>query len=113
MGESISAHPPDLGQGKSPTGLLEKWVIRGEQLCTDCEKARTPSFDPLEVGRFIQKRCPAIFQRGQFLAGNASRQQFVRGRLQSRFGRRRALIEPLQCLSPPGQPDRTERRLAR
>lgn len=101
------------GERVKPTRLGEPAVIRSEQGRADPEQGRAAGAKAVTVGMLVEQRGIAVLKAGKRLTRDATRKQFVRRCLKPWFGRRGMMIEPLQCLAPPRQTDRPERRLGR
>ena len=65
------------------------------------------------VGFAIEQRRPARFQPGKLAAADSARQQLGSDGFEPRLLRRRAAVQLLEPFAPPGELDRTQRRLGR
>ena len=90
---------------------------RTEQPRTDAEEDAPTLSQPLSLlgspWKRSEQRQPCILQLRQLLSGNQVRQKLTRHRLQARLCRcLDAIVELFEPLAPPGEPDRTEPRIA-
>jgi hypothetical protein len=107
-----------VDQRPEGTGRFGFRRIATKQTGADSEQDAPAQFQAVRNGlaprKRVQQRQPGVFKAGQRLLAHAARQKLRIDRLQSRLRRRhRALVQLLQPLAPPRQPDRAEARIAR
>jgi hypothetical protein len=111
VGSAVSKRP-------ERTGSFGISGLSAEQPRADAEQdtsAQTQSLRLLTTPRKrLEKRKPRVFEGRQLLAAYASAEQLARDGAQPRLaGRRYSSVELFQPLSPPGEADRSKRRLGR
>lgn len=112
--QQLGNSPPAHGdQSYKRTRISEALVIDTEQPSAKPEQFRAPIGDPLRLNLLFQESCPTVLQRGQIRAAYPARKQILGDSTQARLRWNDALIELFEPLSPPGELDRTERRLRR